>query len=96
MVEAESQALEGVREAVDSGPKRLARQLLSEGLDVDSVVAQSGLTRPVVLGLSGALKKAAKKLSKSEGEPSDLGKADDEEVNWKGANRARHAQLNNS
>ena len=66
MVEAESQASEGVREAVDSDPKQLARQLLSEGLDVDSVVAQSGLTRPVVLGISGALKKAQKKLAATE------------------------------
>ena len=41
-----AKSVEGVGEAVNSDansdPKQLARQLLSEGLDVDSVVAQSG------------------------------------------------------
>lgn len=64
MVEAES--VKGASEAAASDSKQLARQLLSEGLDVDSVVAQSGLSRPVVLGISGALKKAQKKLAATE------------------------------
>lgn len=62
LVQAETQTLE----AVDSDPKQLARQLLSEGLAVDAVAEESGLSRPVVLGISGAMKKAQKRLAATE------------------------------
>jgi hypothetical protein len=50
------------------------------GSTVEEIEAATGLGRNQILGISGALKKAAKKLSKVGEEPSkDLGKADQEE-----------------
>lgn len=62
-------------------PKTLAKRLLAEGSTVDEVVAETNLSRPTVLGFLGAARKAEKKLEKAQGEPSGLGKADDEEKN---------------
>ena len=79
-MEAKNQGLEAVSEVAASDPKQLARQLLSEGLDVDAVAEESGLSRPVVLGISGAMKKAQKKLDKAQGEPSlQSGKSNSDE-----------------
>jgi hypothetical protein len=65
-----AKSVEGVGEAVNSDAnsdlKQLARQLLSEGLDVDAVAEESGLSKMVVLGISGAMKKAQKKLEATE------------------------------
>ena len=100
MVEAESQALEGVGEAVNSDansdPKHRARQLLSEGLGIDAVAEESGLSRMVVLGISGALKKAQKKLAATEDKaakgspPENVG---EEEIT---ADLKREAQVTNA
>lgn len=82
MPEAENPALEGRSEAPSEleGAKSEARTALLEGASVEQVITESGLSRPVVLGLLGAIRKKAKKISKSEGEPSEnLGKANQEE-----------------
>lgn len=78
MVEAES--VKGASEAAASDSKQLARELLEAGSTPEEAMEQTGLSRAVTLGLLGAIRKKAKKISKSEGEPSDnLGKANQEE-----------------
>lgn len=42
--------------------KQLARSLLAQGLPVEDVMAQTTLTKPVILGLKGSLIKAQKRL----------------------------------
>jgi hypothetical protein len=78
LVEAES--VKGASEAAASDSKQLARELLEAGSTPEEAMEQTGLSRAVTLGLLGAIRKKAKKISKSEGEPSDnLGKANQEE-----------------
>lgn len=77
-----AKSVEGVGEAVNSDansdPKQLARQLLSEGLGVDAVAEESGLSRMVVLGLKGALIKASKRLAATQDKapPENVGEAE--------------------
>lgn len=69
LVEAEKPALEGRSEAAPSeleGDKEAARTRLLEGASVEQVIEESGLSRPVVLGLLGAIRKEEKRMSKSE------------------------------
>jgi hypothetical protein len=70
-------------------PKGLAKTLLKEGVDPEEVSQRTGLTLPQVNGIKGSLMKSSK-AKKTEAEPSDLGKADDEEksliADFKGEN----------
>jgi ribosomal protein S27E len=50
-------------------PKAVAKSLLQEGLQVDEIVAQTGLTRPQVYGLQGRLKRQQKSQALSRTTP---------------------------
>ncbi|MCJ7424113.1 hypothetical protein MUP01_07580 [Candidatus Bathyarchaeota archaeon] len=89
------EAKEG-RSAVSSseleGAKDEARTALLQGASLEQVIEESGLNRPTVLGLYGAIRKKAKKISRSEGEPSkNLGEETDLNTDLK-----KEAQITNN